>query len=88
MCTDAAEKELSFTFTGKACSVYFYGGSVRNIEFSVDGSDWEKVISDGNRPLTLLFDERKTAERNIRMRFCRSEIVFDFKIIGILVWYE
>ena len=84
---DAAVKELSFTFTGKGLSLFFAGSGVQNLQYSLDRPAWKSVTNDGNRPLTLLFDnEGEAAEHTVRIRFRAGSQPADFRIIGFLVW--
>ncbi|MBE6636809.1 MAG: SGNH/GDSL hydrolase family protein [Ruminococcaceae bacterium] len=86
---DAATKELSFTFTGKGVSIFFAGSGVQELQYSLDKPSWKSVSSDGNRPLTLLFDnEGEAAEHTLRIRFRAGSRPSDFRIIGFLVWVD
>ncbi len=84
----ASGKEMTYTFTGKGLSLFFAGsGGYQSLQYSIDGSNWKTAESDGNRPLTLIFDnEGEAKEHTVKLRIREGASSIDFKIYGLLVW--
>ncbi len=85
----ATGSELTYTFTGKGFSIFFSGNAYKYLECSIDGSDWKIPVSDGNRPLTIFFDNGVEAkEHTVKLRIKNGAEKLDFEIFGLLIWEE